>query len=391
MSKEVIIGLDGGATKIRGAIVELDENGLALDCKTPYYEVIYRDISEFNTSFVPIPLAIQLQQFQAQHIELSDAEVTQGDAIIHAAVSVIEKILESSFQTKEISFPSILLGIGMPGLKTLDKLGIAVMANGPRIPEYGIKLAKKLQERGISLVSSISGLGSDADYCGIGENLSHIGKLKDIETGYYIGIGTGIADAMKIAGKMVTFDEAKPWIAKSWEILASPGITMEKIISMSGIWQAFQNRHPEFSEGHAGIIFELAENGNTTARNFLAEIAQHFARLIYDRIHTLAVGNTTLNFSNTTRNLTSQHPYLGMTWQRIIIGQRMGHIWENKNYSEFFQNKVIFHIKNLIEKLPQEICKYYQNNLEKIIVASPLDHAPILGAAITAYHSYKKC
>lgn len=388
----LLIGLDGGATKIRGAIVTISKDGIAEDDIEPK-EIIYREIPSFMPQFQPVVLATQLQQFQSNSMALTPDEIVQGQAFVEAAAWVVEKLL-SAANAKHIP---VVLGIGMPGLKTTDRRGIAVMSNGPRIPNYCQWLEQRLSQLGISLAALIAALGSDADYCGIGEDHSQHGALQGINNAYYLGVGTGIADAMKLQGKLVPLDQAKPWMAKSWEILAHSNITMEKVISMPGIWQNYcqqvacgdgQKLAAQLqSDGHAGMVFNQALEGDVISQKIIAQVAEDLAKLIYDRIATLAVGGTTLGFANPQRSVTTSHAWLGQCWQRIVIGQRLGYFWQQPQYRSIFQDLVLDKLQALLQKLPKNIQDEYQKDWPNWIVASQRDHAPILGAALAAWES----
>ena len=128
---------------------------------------------------------------------MGDDEKEYGQIFIKVAFQLIQEYYNND---------SVLVGIGMPGIKTADKKGIAVMANGPRIPNFISDLTHMLEENNIKLQAPIKELGSDADYCGLGEEYSIQGKLRGIQNAFYFGIGTGIADALKLNNKLLIID-----------------------------------------------------------------------------------------------------------------------------------------------------------------------------------------
>ena len=140
---------------------------------------------------------------------------------------------------KKFPDKNAIVGIGMPGLKTKNKRGIIALINGPRMPDYSQFIESRLLEANMSLVSPIAHLGSDADYCGLGEEYAENGLFKDVKNAYYLGGGTGVADAMKLNGKLVPFDNTKAWIAKTWEMKCDKNISLEKYASSSGIQSIF--------------------------------------------------------------------------------------------------------------------------------------------------------
>ena len=129
----------------------------------------------------------------------------------------------------------------MPGMKTKDKHGISAIANGPRMPKYCQYIENKLEKNGIELLTPIDHLGSDADYCGLGEEFSSDGSFTNYKNSYYIGGGTGVADALKLNDKVTPFDQTKKWIAKTWEMKNDYGISMERYTSASGIQSIYGN------------------------------------------------------------------------------------------------------------------------------------------------------
>ena len=113
------ICIDGGASKVAGAIVEqLDSVTFRL-----YGDIIekrYKDQEGFNHNFSSIDLDLQLERIPINHDEKK-----QVDVYIKTIISTIDKL---------ITRDDTLISIAMPGVKTKNKKGISVMANGPRIP-----------------------------------------------------------------------------------------------------------------------------------------------------------------------------------------------------------------------------------------------------------------
>ncbi len=372
----ILIALDGGATKIRSGIVEIVEQNKIGDCEH-VVETIYQNMPGFQQDFKPVNINEQLYQFKTQQIQLTQVEIQQGNIIVQAAVQSIRMLIKDSIKP-------IVLGIGMPGLKTANGQGIAVMANGPRIPNYTEQLNQELQKWNIRLYKNIHGLGSDADYCGIGENYAEAGLMREVSTAYYLGIGTGVADAMKIHGEIIRFDQAKSWIAKTWELLdPSMDISMEKCTSMRGIWEAYEARSHAMhnSEGNAEEVFIRANGKEPDAVATLQTMCQALSSLILDRMHTLYFGGTTLKLNNPDRSLEPKHPFVGNIWDRIILGQRMGYLWKTYPFfHEYFYNA----LQQKIKAYSLDFQRAYTNIQDKI-QASSLREAPILGAAIAAY------
>ena len=161
--KFLLIGLDGGASKINGWIIDYSPGQNDFKLSSMNAEVKYSDIKGFDPNFTPVSLKKQLSENEMDKIKLTQEEINQGKIYIEACSEVIYSLAEQS------SIKRVMVGIGMPGLKTKNKKGIAVLANGPRIISYLEQLENRINLLNIKLIKQISLLGSDADYCGIGE------------------------------------------------------------------------------------------------------------------------------------------------------------------------------------------------------------------------------
>ncbi|MFQ5807751.1 MAG: hypothetical protein ACE5I3_14995, partial [Phycisphaerae bacterium] len=223
----LLIGVDGGATEAKAHAVACDdlEKPRSFELRSESASRTYPRVADF----APLPLSEQLAQRDADNIQLSAKEIEQGQVWVEAAAAAIIDV------APQCSARRVLVGTGMPGLKTPDGRGINVINNGPRIPHYLDALEQNLAAAGLELVSPIAALGSDADYCGLGEEYAAEGLFRDVENAYYLGCGTGIADAMKLHGRLVSFNQAKSWIMKAWQIPSALGATFEKLVSAESL------------------------------------------------------------------------------------------------------------------------------------------------------------
>ena len=207
-NKYTIIGVDGGGSKVSAGIIESNEiSTFTIKSLSHQY---YNASSEFNSDFSPVAMDIQLNEYNKEQYNVNNDEILQGNAIIES--------FHNSIINLKIKKP-ILIGLGMVGLKTKDLRGIGAIANGPRMPKFCFQLENELNESNIHFHKPIQYIGSDADNCGIGEEYGKDGLFKDIQNGYYIGGGTGTADALKLKNELIPFDNTSSWIAKTWEIL----------------------------------------------------------------------------------------------------------------------------------------------------------------------------
>jgi hypothetical protein len=292
----------------------------------------------------------------------------------------------------------------MPGLKTADRRGIAVVANGPRIPDYAARIEAELSEMGIPLRAPIAHIGSDADYCGIGELHAHQGSFRNIKNAYYLGGGTGAADALMIENRLIPFDQIKNWMAKTWEMKNEQGRSMERYASASGLQFIYAERIGSAVEKLTadGIfppqIAEIALEGDQHAAAAYREAAENLALLFYERITTLASGyQGQFSFVNPARNrLEQQHPYLGKTFDRIVVGQRLGDLMHSRAGQVVLTTPLVESLEKLIDAsphLPEPVKEHYLH-VKKLrsgrIFFSPLREAPALGAGIDAYLTFNK-
>jgi predicted NBD/HSP70 family sugar kinase len=398
MKKEfLLLGLDGGATKISGWVVHYSGKKLSFKLGSKHHAQNYKDINGFNPNFTPVPLKQQLSENATNAIQITAEEFRQGKIYLEACFQVIKSLITRSNAKKA------LIGIGMPGLKTKDKKGIAVFANGPRIPFYLKELGKKIQAENIMLTHPVPYLGSDADYCGVGEEYAHNGSFRGINNGYYLGGGTGTADAIKLRGKVIPFDRIKNWLAKTWEMKNELGISLENYTSSAGLIRIYCAKSKIAEEKLvANNIFmqqiaQRALEGDKAAGRTFQEASRYLAFLLYERITSLYSGWQNLfTLNNPDRTpLSISHEYKNELFDIIVIGQRLADFLKSRTGQQVFMipllnelSKLILHSDCLDEKAK---CHYLHANSfdSERIFLSPLREAPALGAAIDAFLNWK--
>src|SRR6056297_1187057 len=145
MNKEfLLVGLDGGATKVNGWTIDVVDGEFEMGDHN--YAVSYHEFTGYSDKFQATDIQRQLKEFQSGRIKPGKKEIRQGEAYVEAAAEVVIKLVQKSGLKK------VLVGEGMPGLKTADKRGIAVMANGTRITNYSDKMEKILGDYNIDFV-----------------------------------------------------------------------------------------------------------------------------------------------------------------------------------------------------------------------------------------------
>ncbi len=390
-----LIGVDGGATKVSAWILNVDENNNKFTLSDKNVVKNYQQYSSFIENYTPVNIQTQLSEMNSE-INLTSSEKQHGQAYLDAATDAIIELAKVSEAKK------LLVGIGMPGLKTSDKRGISAIANGPRMPHYSDYIEAKLKDNGIELITPIDHLGSDADYCGLGEEFSIGGGFANHKNSYYLGGGTGVADAMKLNGVVTPFDQIKPWIAKTWEMKNENEVSMEKYTSASGI-QLIYGSYADISFQELtdkGIytpqIIDLALQNNENAKKTIEDSVNALALLFFERLTTVYYGSQNLlQFVNPNKEkLTPTHDFNNTFLESIIVGQRLGDYLEESKNKGIFWEAIIEKLTELIsnsEFIDEKFKNYYLTNgkfKEEIIQISKLREAPAIGAGIDAYLTF---
>ena len=329
-AETILVGVDGGATKVSAWRVraETPEHPV-FRLGEEHSEYAYARMDGFSPDFAPVDMQRQFADRDAGSIRPGRDEAAQGSTWVAAAARAIADVARAAGDGP------VLVGIGLPGLKTADRRGLAVVANGPRIPDYCVHLESALKAAGTALISPVGELGSDADYCGIGEQYAADGAFRPVDNAYYLGGGTGVADAMKLGGRLVPFDEAKAWIAKTWEMCDEEGTSYERSISARGI-QAMYARFSGTDEAELDrqrvFLLEIARrslDGETAARRTVELAGARLATVVADRIETVFGGDAgQTQFVNPARPaLETDHPWRSTVLDRVVLGQRLAQAW----------------------------------------------------------------
>lgn len=389
--KLVIIGVDGGATKASAWSIFADESSQFFSLGRVNSTSLYSESSHFSHSFEAISLGTQLAEKKSR-IEITSAELEQGHAYVETCANAIVEV------AKEEQAENIIIGIGMAGRKTNDLRGLDVVANGPRILNYCDQLEQILENEGINLMIPIARLGSDADYCGLGENYALDGMFRGVKNAYYLGGGTGVADAFKLRGKLIPQQSFNKWIANTWEFKNKEGHSMELITSIGGIQKLYAKASNTRVEdlNHRGVyplqMAKKAYDGDKIAMEILQKMTNGLVDLIYERIVTLSSGwSDSFDFVFSDRNaLNRNHNYIGECFERIVIGQRLRDLIEDNFGNQLVKRPLLEMLDSRLQNSPMLSAKIkdHYKDLDRIIVSSGLREAPALGAGIEAWKAY---
>jgi len=391
LTSELLIGVDGGATEVKahavGRAAQDNHDVFALGGESA------ARVYERDAEFVPTPIGEQLSQRDAGAIDCSPVEKRQAACWIAATRDAIVEL------ATRCGASCVRVGMGMPGLKTPDLRGICVINNGPRMPDYLDQLERQLADAGVELAAPIRRLGSDADYCGVGEQHAAGGAFRHASSAYYVGCGTGIADALKLDGDLIAFDQVQSWMLKSWQLASSLGPTYEKLVAASSLNRVYQQMicdsggdeatADEGDQAAPAFPEQAALGGDLLAESWLDTAAHLLAELIFERIDTIHNGRAMAPWRGEPyMRLSADHPYRGFSLDRVVIGQRVGRIYGDRQYELHFAAKLNRYLAAYIQNRGvASMTEAYisDGGLRRgFVVASGLRAAPALGAAIDA-------
>ncbi|MDC3333726.1 hypothetical protein OAV77_01330 [Candidatus Marinimicrobia bacterium] len=307
MKKRYVLGLDGGASKILSQLFLINDKNEIINESRPF-EVSYKDIVNFDQSFIPVKLEIQKKESLDKSITIQPKELRQSKVIINAIIKSIQ-----NFKNFDIS----AIGFCFPGIKTKNADGVSIMANGPRNLNMLHQLNKKINLE-LNCSINIKNIYDDSLSCVYGEKFSSKGKLNNCSNGIYIGGGTGIADGIVYQNQIVDITAEKDF-KKSWEIIADDGKSVEECLSLGGLSQKWNSKKMKSVES-LNDLFLKAKMKNKKAEKILFSAGKAFNILINSRI----------SFFKSKTN----YP------EKIVIGQRLGVLLNEKNHP----------LKNIIQK-----------------------------------------
>ena len=307
-----LIGVDGGATRVRACEVEVLGAPIEVRLRAGPRgaEREYKRIDGFET-----PAELGLSEPE-QLGEIQPREREQGWAWIEATAQCVLEV------SRRRDAKNVLLGLAMPGLKTADGRGLAFARNGPRIPEFAERLTELLVCEGVELAAPIGELLGDGWCAGVGETWGEGGALHGWRTAYYLGGGTGLAEALVLGGELVPLLDVGEWFPPAWRCLVADS-RVEDLLSARAINQRWAER--------AGFETPL-ERGRFPEDHVLRDFR---AQELLD-----GVGRTLAEFVSRRALLLAQHsadepehpgPHV---LERIVLGQRLGELFADPRTHE---------------------------------------------------------
>lgn len=360
--KPLLIGVDGGASGVRAWAVRSVRSGGRVGLVT-VGEAAERSFDEVP-DFEPVPLEVQLAE--RQRATLTPSETRAAHVRVEACAGVVKELAE------RLRARRILVGVCMPGLKTPDGRGIAVLRNGPRILDLAARWEGALERDGIELAQPIARLLSDGEACARGEVSALHGSLRGVTYGYYVGGGTGVAEAFTMRGAIVGLDTLAGRCPKAWELRDTRGQIFEDRLSMRGLNSRWDASGAPLDPG-SNSIEAAGRRGDESALRLLSDVADALAELVVLRAVALA-------------DFGGRAPLI---LERVVIGQRLGRLFADARLEPWLRARAAADFRARMARIDDAaLARRYlalAGPPNGRFVASTLRAAPAIGAAWQAW------
>ncbi len=347
-----LIGVDGGASGVRAFDVELLERagGRLLRAESAAVALDWPATGSWRT---PAQRGIEAPG------ELGPIDAAEEDQAWKRVETTASCVLELARRRGALR---VLVGVAMPGLKTVDERGIAFARHGPRCPQFLERLQTLLCSEGLELAAPLLRLPGDGYCAGLGEEHSEQGLLRGAECAYYLGGGSGLAEALKLRGEFVALDEIQTWFPKAWQVSdADAGLSYDDLLSARGInalWGALEPRQPAHPE-------ECVEH-SPAARELFEHTGHALARLVVARVIALRARGPL------EQRWPGPHELV-----RVVIGLRLGRLLGDERTRAWFERAYLRRASALLEARRL-------HGVHWVTRISTLHAAPAIGAAAAA-------
>lgn len=358
-SNTLLVGVDGGASGYRAHEVVVRETAAGLRLALGEHSAAER-IEELP-EFEPLPIEVQREQARSGRFEFSRAESALQARWIHAATRSICRV--ASLRGCERAW----VGVCTPGLKTGDGGGIALALNGPRIPDFADALEQSLSLEGLSLAEPVARLYSDGVACAWGEELAEGGLLAEVQSAYYVGGGSGVAEGYKLRGRIFGAEQLERHVQRAWQTLADDGRSFEVQLSARGINRDYRER----AQSHDAALLgeDAAAAGDPRATSLFEERARHLAQWCFSRLTAIRNGQE-------------------IVLERIVIGQRLGQFFLDPRLQACFEQPARLRLCALLAESAAPGLRAAWLRDDRLepgrLVGSALRAAPALGAMALA-------
>ena len=196
---------------------------------------------------------------------------------------------------------------------------------------------------------------------------------------YYIGGGTGLAEALLINGEVTALDRVEGWFPKAHSMLDTLSETFEDELSMFAINSRYAEAVGARMPLSRGSFPEDRAPDDERAAEHLRAAGHALARLIARRLVALeARGSDESEFPGPIR------------MQRIVLGARLGLLWRDERSRPHFVGEATRHLEELFTQaagrgFPAANYRTSGGKLQAdLIVPSVLRAAPAIGAGAQA-------
>ncbi len=348
------MGVDVGATKVR-AVSVLSGRGGRYEVVRRSGRLAYPDAPDFR----PVGLSFQLEDRDRGRVRLSETERRRGAQIIATVARAVCRVTSPEFEAR--------VGLCVAGLKDSRGAGVLVCANGPRMPQFSDDLKEQLDRLHRPRVRPCIPLSSDGFCCGLAEDAWQRGRFRTVDNAYYAGAGTGLAEAVKMDGAVLSMDEVSDWFPKAWQLTSGSGKPAEASVSASGLVRTYARAigHPGGASSSTLRPLTAAARGDVAAREALLQWAHDWAGFLMRRVmlwNRGAAGNL----------------------QRVVLGQRAGSALAEPALRAFFRGPLEHELVGMLGGRAGLAADYLVSGRLRagFLMASRWMEAPAVGAAI---------
>ena len=208
----LIIGVDVGGSGLRAHVVQrlptgrLKLGGLGIEGQWAH-----------RRPFVPLSIEQQLEEHAGGTVEPDPAELLAAEEQTDMLAAAVFELWHSA------GGGPLYLGLCLPGLTDAEARGVLVSRHCPRSSSLLDDLAKALEVQGVELAEPLKGIVSDGEAAGWGEELSALGLFSGVQSAYFLGAGSGLAEALKLKGQHMSVTELRQELPAAWSIPCAGG------------------------------------------------------------------------------------------------------------------------------------------------------------------------
>lgn len=353
----LLIGVDGGASGVRAFAIEQERRDREL--------VLFARGARSARNWPATPgFLTPAQRGVTSAAELGPPDAHERDQALKRIETTVQCVLDVA---RAHGATRVIVGVAMPGLKTADGCGIAFARHGPRSDDFLALLLGFLMGEGLEFAAPSLRLLSDGACAGVGEEYAAEGALRGAECAYYLGGGTGLAEALKLRGDLPSPEHIERWFPRAWR-LREPfeNRSYDDVLSARGINEWFRSQH----DGNARFPEELVERDESVQRHF-AFVGRCLATLVVERVVALRARGP------------QDHEWPGPhELTRVVVGLRLGQLLADERTRPYFEREYCEHAASLLRARGLDGVHWTTR-------ISTLSAAPAIGAAALALYEAK--